>query len=64
MRQYLIPFRKTDVKVYISYMDENWNEIRQELGIVNDIPSNLNEGGYHILPDGVPEGITDYAYLF
>jgi hypothetical protein len=62
--QYLIPFRKTDVKVYISYMDENWNEIRQELGIVHDIPSNLNEGGYHILPDGVPEGLADYSYVF
>ncbi|QEC45227.1 hypothetical protein [Pseudobacter ginsenosidimutans] len=62
--QYLIPFSKVDVKMYITYFDEDWNEVREEIGMIYDIANDVNGGEYQLLPDGVPEGLTDYSYLF
>lgn len=62
--QYLIPFNKVDVKVYITYFDQDWNEVRAEVGIIPDITNDINGGEYHILPNGIPEGVIDYNYVF
>ncbi|GEP94571.1 hypothetical protein [Chitinophaga cymbidii] len=62
--QDLIPFNKVDVKMYIMYYDQDFNEIRHEVGMIRDIGNSVDEGDYHILPDGVPDGISDYAYVF
>lgn len=62
--QYLIPFNKVDIKVYISYFDQDWNEVRAEVGIIPDIANEVNGGEYHILPNGIPEGVIDYSYQF
>lgn len=62
--QYLIPFTRVDVKMYISYFDEDWNEVREEVGMIRDIANDVNGGEYQVLPDGVPEGLVDYSYLF
>lgn len=60
----LIPFSKVDVKVFIMYYDENWNEVKDELGIIRDIAGSVDEAGYNVLPDGLFDGIMDYAYIF
>lgn len=60
----LIPFDKIDVKVFIQYYDVDWNEFIEEVAVVNNIGKSVDDAVYHIIPDGVPPGITEYTYVF
>lgn len=62
--QMLIPYKKVDMKLFIVYFDEDWNEQKDQLGIIRDVPSSVNEGSYQILPDGLRAGIEIYNYVF
>lgn len=62
--QDVIPFSQTDVKVIVLYYDENWNEIRADVGVIENVAKAVEEASYVLLPDGVPDGVTDYQYIF
>lgn len=62
--QDIIPFNKLDVKFFITYYDADWNQVVKELAFIRDISNSVNEGEYHIIPDGLSEEIMDYVYSF
>lgn len=62
--QEIIPFEKIDIKVSIQYFDADWNEFIEEVGTIKGIGNSVDDAAYHILPDGVPDGVTEYGYTF
>lgn len=61
--QMLIPFQKVHLNIYIQYYNENWEEQIAKIGAVENIANNMNDATFQTIPDGVPEGVTDYAYF-
>lgn len=62
--QDLIPFENVDIKVSISYFDENWDEIVSAIGVIKDVKNTLAQASYHILPDGLPDILPELGYQY
>lgn len=64
--QDLIPFKRLDIKVYISYYDVDWNEVIEEVGIIKNVKNSIDLAEYHILPDGLPNPLPEIPcnYVF
>ncbi|MGM1428801.1 hypothetical protein ACS126_06050 [Sphingobacterium lactis] len=62
--QDLIPFAQTDIKVFVKYSDEEWNEYFAEVGTIRNVSTKIEKAAFVTLPTGVPEDGLDAQYYF
>ncbi|WP_341838881.1 hypothetical protein [Chitinophaga caseinilytica] len=62
--QDLVPFKKLDLRVYISYFDADFNEVMTEVGMIKDVQDAVDKAAYQLLPNGLPNPAPEYGYQY